>query len=500
MQRRFTALLNFTLRAAHHDELVWHPKKKIVYYQASSDLSKQEGPGPLQGQQGPSVLHPLPRQGTTTRPRSGTAGITRPDCTSGAGPGSGTWRSTRPTTSPSTVAATPTTTPSTSRRSSGWNATAPSTSWSAPGRTTSTARTPCSRARDERILFGGLLTIDADAAIDEKAWLPPPDPPAPAPAEAGLLAGLWDAVMKARLIDEPELEFRARNRHIDPRYGIAVYGPADADSPSAPRDIPVGLVGPSWAIDGMRGWLERCRTRIEAKEAKPGQENLHQPFPGFSTDTNFGAGLVFDDALVREIPDRQLRLLAKADVKAAIAEGAGLYADAARSLAETGRCRVILCARPEEIREHDSEPPAPGGGGNADGEEEQDAETPRSAGTSTTCSRPRRSASRARCRSCAGKPGKAPSGAATSRGPSRTRPPGRGTCTSRCTTRPAEPPGGCRAATPTCPPATSASASTGPPTARNFTPPSPRSSTSAATASSSAAAPRRSPRPTASPT
>ena len=166
----------------------------------------------------------------------------------------------------------------------------------------------------------------------------------------------------------------------------------------------------------MRGWLERCRSRIEAKEAKPGQENLHQPFPGFSTDTNFGAELVFDDALVREIPDRQLRMLAKADVKAAIAEGAGLYADAARSLAETGRCRVILCARPEEIREHDSEPPAPPDDGDADSDGGA-GDDRRSAGTSTTCSRPRRSASRARCRSCAGRPGKAPSRAATPRGP-----------------------------------------------------------------------------------
>lgn len=121
----------------------------------------------------------------------------------------------------------------------------------------------------------------------------------------------------------------------------------------------------------MRGWLEQCRTPIEAKESKPGQENLHQPFPGFRTDTSFGAQLVFDDALIREIPDRQLRTLAKTDVKVAIAEGADLYADAARSLAETGRCRVILCARPEEIREHDSEPPAPGE--DADGEEERAA-------------------------------------------------------------------------------------------------------------------------------
>ena len=66
--------------------------------------------------------------------------------------------------------------------------------------------------------------------------------------------------MKAHVLDEPELEFRARNRHIDPRYGIAVYGPADADSPSAPRDTPVGLVGPSWAIDGMRAWLQIVRS------------------------------------------------------------------------------------------------------------------------------------------------------------------------------------------------------------------------------------------------
>ena len=174
------------------------------------------------------------------------------------------------------------------------------------------------------------------------------------------------ARMKAHVLEEPELEFRARNRHIDPRYGVAVYGPADADAPSAPRAIPVGIVGPPSAVDGLRGWLERCRSRIEAKEAKPGQENLHQPFPGFSTDTNFGAVLVFDDALVREIPERQLRRLAKADVKAAIAEGAGLYADAARSLAETGRCRVILCARPDEIREHESEPLEPRDGDDAD--------------------------------------------------------------------------------------------------------------------------------------
>jgi hypothetical protein len=48
------------------------------------------------------------------------------------------------------------------------------------------------KSRDERIIFGNLLGIDADAAIDEKAWIPPPDPAAPDPGDSGLLVGLWD--------------------------------------------------------------------------------------------------------------------------------------------------------------------------------------------------------------------------------------------------------------------------------------------------------------------
>jgi len=40
--RRFVGLLNFTLRAMHHRELVWHAKKKIVYYQAPPDLRRRK--------------------------------------------------------------------------------------------------------------------------------------------------------------------------------------------------------------------------------------------------------------------------------------------------------------------------------------------------------------------------------------------------------------------------------------------------------------------------
>lgn len=174
--------------------------------------------------------------------------------------------------------------------------------------------------------------------------------------------------MRAHVLDEPELEFRAGNRHIDPRHGISVYGPADADSPTAPHQIPIAVVGPAHAVDGIRGWLQRCQDRIEAKETKPGQENLHQPFPGFNIDSPFGAELIFDDALTREIPERHLRRLARADVASAIADAVEIYADGARSLAETGRCRVVICARPDELNDHVDRPPSTEGA--ADDEEE----------------------------------------------------------------------------------------------------------------------------------
>ncbi|WP_329473129.1 hypothetical protein OIE75_32960 [Streptomyces sp. NBC_01723] len=57
------------------------------------------------------------------------------------------------------------------------------------------------------------------------------------------------------ILDEPELEFGGAARHIDPRFGITNYGPADLGVADAPRAIRVGLVGPADQLDGLRQWL-----------------------------------------------------------------------------------------------------------------------------------------------------------------------------------------------------------------------------------------------------
>src|ERR1700676_1179376 len=155
--------------------------------------------------------------------------------------------------------------------------------------------------------------------------------------------------MKACVLDEPTLEFRASNRHIDPRFGITQFGPADADMDTAPRRITVGIVGTSAASDGLRNWLDRCGSLIERKHPKPGQENLFIDFPGFNREYGFLAELVHADALVREIPDSDIRRLSGGASAEAVENTAVAYAVQARSLAETGQCQMIFVVRPEEL-------------------------------------------------------------------------------------------------------------------------------------------------------
>ena len=157
--------------------------------------------------------------------------------------------------------------------------------------------------------------------------------------------------MKTYVLDEPELEFAGGNRHIDPRVGITDFGPADAESATAPREIPVGVVGPAEGVHGLRDWFEKCRGLIEPKDAKPGQEMLFPSFPGFNPDAGFGAELVFDDALTRVIPQHHLTSLSKKNPAIAVQETVDLYAAEAESLAETSRPRVIICVRPDDLND-----------------------------------------------------------------------------------------------------------------------------------------------------
>ncbi|CAM5291134.1 hypothetical protein SVIOM74S_09574 [Streptomyces violarus] len=75
--------------------------------------------------------------------------------------------------------------------------------------------------------------------------------------------------------------------------------------------------------------------------------------------------------------------MVRADTVSATKDAVVFYANAARSLADTGRCRVVICSRPEELQGREGHPPSQ----ESTAEHEEDAWSDHHAGRTT--SRPR---------------------------------------------------------------------------------------------------------------
>lgn len=154
--------------------------------------------------------------------------------------------------------------------------------------------------------------------------------------------------MKLSLIDEPDLEFAYGSRHTDPRRGISYYGPADLDS-SGPRTIRVGMIGTQEAIDGVKRWLDRCRSPIAAKKSH--LTGLFMPFPGFETNAGFRSTIVWNSRLERAISASAMRKLDGLNPLSAIQAAVDLYAAELLALNEEPGCDVVIVCRPDDLPE-----------------------------------------------------------------------------------------------------------------------------------------------------
>lgn len=101
-------------------------------------------------------------------------------------------------------------------------------------------------------------------------------------------------------LDEPLLEFGDGGRHVDPKEGIARYGPYTLNSSSHPAAVRVGLISSAELSDRARTWL------VDRTDGVPGDEK-NPRFPGFATDRGFLASLEFATEWDEQLTSLELR-------------------------------------------------------------------------------------------------------------------------------------------------------------------------------------------------
>ncbi len=85
-------------------------------------------------------------------------------------------------------------------------------------------------------------------------------------------------VEKTFVFQEPELEFRFGQRAKDPRDGLSLFGPFDADQVSHPRSLTYILLGTSEGISKFRSWAVAMNRPVV--DAPNDNYRLWPPFPG----------------------------------------------------------------------------------------------------------------------------------------------------------------------------------------------------------------------------
>src|ERR1700688_2976934 len=110
-------------------------------------------------------------------------------------------------------------------------------------------------------------------------------------------------------LQEPDLVFRGRHRCVDPRTGLASYGPYGVARQVESRQVRVGIVGTPEAIDNSLNLLEEISLSIE-QDANIDCV-LHPSFPGMNSQEPFRVHLVTQSQWHRRLHKTDFRSLKK---------------------------------------------------------------------------------------------------------------------------------------------------------------------------------------------
>ena len=92
--------------------------------------------------------------------------------------------------------------------------------------------------------------------------------------------------IRVSYLNEPLLVFGDDGLHVDPKAGIARYGPRSLASPRHPERVRVGIIGTAESISNAQEWLVSRARGVRGNEK-------HPSFVGFQRDRGFFADLEF---------------------------------------------------------------------------------------------------------------------------------------------------------------------------------------------------------------
>ncbi len=114
-------------------------------------------------------------------------------------------------------------------------------------------------------------------------------------------------LLKCAYLSEPELLFGNKQRCVDPRTGLAAFGPYSKTDPTRHDHIRIGIVGPGDAIDRAVALLQQIQQPIEQKNTVDCV--LHPAFPGLNSNEPFQVQLITQDIWHRSMRPLDMRLV-----------------------------------------------------------------------------------------------------------------------------------------------------------------------------------------------
>lgn len=158
--------------------------------------------------------------------------------------------------------------------------------------------------------------------------------------------------METIRIIEPNLEFGS-DLHISPTAGIVEYSTYDINDKLRPEKIVIGIVGSDSSVRKTESFLKRCAKIVPAKTSK--QPNLYPEFCGFNKNRGFHSEFVFDETIMKSIPNTELNdAYAISNFRSRIETLVDLYLNRINYIRQTKSPDVIICSLPKELIESTS--------------------------------------------------------------------------------------------------------------------------------------------------